>query len=51
MSLSCADPQKVAPRCAHNSLLTNAKASEKVGCSFSYQAVLRTDSGIRAFSW
>jgi hypothetical protein len=51
VSLSCADPQKVAPRCAHNFLLTNAKASEKVGCSFSYQAVLRTDSGIRAFSW
>ncbi|MDP9380475.1 MAG: hypothetical protein M3Q29_10075, partial [Chloroflexota bacterium] len=41
VSVSAYDPQKVASR-AHNSFLTSAKASEKVGRCFSYQAARRT---------
>jgi hypothetical protein len=40
VSVAEGDPQKVS--CAHNSLRTSAKASEKVGSRLRYQAACRT---------
>ena len=51
MSFSCADPQKISS-CAHNSLRTRAKASEKVGRALSYQAAPRTiPSPLAMYRW
>src|SRR5215207_7639373 len=41
VSVSADDPQKVASW-DHSSFLTSARVSEKVGCSLSYHAALRT---------
>jgi hypothetical protein len=49
MSGSPSDPRKVA--CAHNSFLTSAKASEKVGRDLRYHAACRTACMLRVIRW
>jgi hypothetical protein len=49
MSGSRSDPRKVA--CAHNSLRTSAKASEKVGLGLRYHAARRTGSMLCIIRW
>jgi hypothetical protein len=49
MSGSWGDPQKVLH--AHNSRLTSASASEKVGRGFRYHDARRTASALRAIRW
>jgi hypothetical protein len=47
--VSAGDPRKVA--CAHNSFLTSAKASEKVGWVLRYHAARRTISMLCVIGW